>query len=155
MPQPLPRTLLAELQTIVGKDAVISDPERLLVYESDGLTSYRFPPRAVILPTDTKQVAAVMRVLAREKLRVVPRGAGTGLSGGALALEGEALSLKGGELSLAGSPRAQFRASESARPGAAPPASRRPRLGAACAGASGSRDAAGTDRGTTAPARSR
>jgi glycolate oxidase subunit GlcD len=87
-PTPLTTPTLGELQKIVGKDAVISDPERLLVYESDGLTSYRFPPRAVILPQDTQQMAAVLRVLARERMRVVPRGAGTGLSGGALALNG-------------------------------------------------------------------
>src|SRR5688572_27403143 len=79
-------SLLADLEQIVGESAVIADPERLLVYESDGLTAYRFPPGAVVLPADTGQTSAVFRRLAQEGLAVVPRGAGTGLSGGALAL---------------------------------------------------------------------
>jgi glycolate oxidase subunit GlcD len=86
--EPLSTTLLADLQGIVGEPAVIVDPDRLLVYESDGLTAYRHPPRAVVLPKDTEQTSRVLRRLARERLPVVPRGAGTGLSGGALALNG-------------------------------------------------------------------
>jgi glycolate oxidase subunit GlcD len=85
---PLAKPLLADLRRIVGRDAVIADPERLLVYESDGLTSYRYPPRAVVLPVDTEQTAGVLRRLAAAGAPVVPRGAGTGLSGGALALHG-------------------------------------------------------------------
>ena len=88
MSQLLSKTLLEDLQRIVGRDAVISDPDRLLVYESDGLTSYRYPPRAVVLPVSTEQTSAVLARLDREGLPVVPRGAGTGLSGGALALHG-------------------------------------------------------------------
>jgi glycolate oxidase subunit GlcD len=84
--QSLSQSLLADLERIVGPSAVIADPERLLVYESDGLTAYRYPPSAVILPADTQQTSQVLRRLATERLPVVPRGAGTGLSGGALAL---------------------------------------------------------------------
>lgn len=82
---PLPPALAAELLELVGEPGVITDPERLLAYESDALTIYRFPPRAVILPADTAQASAVVRALTRRDIAIVPRGAGTGLSGGALA----------------------------------------------------------------------
>jgi glycolate oxidase subunit GlcD len=75
------------LAAVVGADGLITDPAALLVYESDGLTAYRVPPRAVVLPRDTAQVAGVVEVLAAHGIPFVARGAGTGLSGGALALE--------------------------------------------------------------------
>jgi glycolate oxidase subunit GlcD len=87
-PAPLTPTLLAALRRVVGADGVITDPGALLVYESDGLTAYRAAPRAVILPRGTAEVAAVVRLLAEAEVPFVARGAGTGLSGGALALEG-------------------------------------------------------------------
>lgn len=83
--------LAARLRGVVGDDGVISDPGALLVYESDGLTAYRVTPRAVVLPRGTDQVAAVVRLLAQAGVPFVPRGAGTGLSGGALALDGAVL----------------------------------------------------------------
>jgi glycolate oxidase subunit GlcD len=86
--QPLSTALQRTLGAIVGETHVINDPDRLLVYESDGLTAYRWPPRAVVLPAETAEVAAVMKALYAEGIPVVPRGAGTGLSGGALAPEG-------------------------------------------------------------------
>ncbi|HCO14204.1 MAG TPA: FAD-binding oxidoreductase, partial [Gemmatimonadetes bacterium] len=58
--------------------------DRLVAYESDGLTAYRVVPRAVVLPETTDQVSEVLRVMHDEGIDVVPRGAGTGLSGGAL-----------------------------------------------------------------------
>ncbi|HEX8118740.1 MAG TPA: FAD-binding protein, partial [Pyrinomonadaceae bacterium] len=67
---------------------VISEPEELLVYECDGLTHYRHRPRAVVFPASTEEVAEVLKLLARERVPLVPRGAGTGLSGGALAVGG-------------------------------------------------------------------
>ena len=73
---------------MVGDRHVITDPDRLLVYESDALATYRWPPRAVVLPASTVEVAAVMKLLFAEGISMVPRGAGTGLSGGALAGEG-------------------------------------------------------------------
>ena len=85
---PLPRELVRELRDIVGETGVVVDPGALVVWESDGLTAYRVTPRAVVLPEDTAQTAAVLRVLAREAIPFVPRGSGTGLSGGSLALEG-------------------------------------------------------------------
>lgn len=66
---------------------VIGDPARLRAYETDGLSAYRQPPLAVVLPTTTEQVAAVLRYCHRNGIRIVPRGAGTSLSGGALPLE--------------------------------------------------------------------
>ena len=85
---PLPDPLIEELREIVGEEGVVADPGALLVWESDGLTAYRVTPRAVILPRDTAETAQVLKILARENITFVPRGAGTGLSGGALALDG-------------------------------------------------------------------
>ena len=80
--------LAEELVRIVGDDAVITDPARLMVYESDGLTAYRYPPRAVVLPRDGDETARVVRAITAERVPFVARGSGTGLSGGALAVDG-------------------------------------------------------------------
>ena len=80
---PLSDATAQALEAIVG-DGLIRDPNKLLVYESDGLTSYRRAPGAVVLPRSTEEVVAVLQVLAKEGIPVVPRGAGTGLSGGSL-----------------------------------------------------------------------
>ena len=84
MTQPLPSNVVRGLAGIVGPRHVITDPDRLLVYESDGLTAYRVAPRAVVLPGSTEEVAAVVGLLHEARIEIVPRGAGTGLSGGAL-----------------------------------------------------------------------
>jgi glycolate oxidase subunit GlcD len=76
--------VVRRLRDIVGPDHVITDPDRLVVYESDGLTAYRVAPGAVVLPASTDEVASVVALLHGEGIPVVPRGAGTGLSGGAL-----------------------------------------------------------------------
>lgn len=81
---PLSPSLVEGLRNIVGADHVITDPNRLFVYESDGLSAYRVRPRAVVLPGTTDEVAGVVRLLHGEGVEIVPRGAGTGLSGGAL-----------------------------------------------------------------------
>ncbi|MGH9961433.1 MAG: FAD-binding oxidoreductase, partial [Pyrinomonadaceae bacterium] len=78
--------LIDNLRTIVGPGAVLAEPGELLVYECDGLTQHKHLPRAVVLPGSTEETSAVMRELARAKIPFTPRGAGTGLSGGALAL---------------------------------------------------------------------
>src|SRR5437763_10711147 len=78
--------IAAALRTIVPGDGVIvSDPLRR-AYESDGLTAYRQPPLVVVLPSTVGQVASVLRYCQAEGIKVVPRGAGTSLSGGALPL---------------------------------------------------------------------
>src|SRR2546427_10688582 len=79
--------LLADLRGIVGADGVIDRPEALLVYECDGYTLERAAPEVVVLPRTPAQVAAVLRLLAAERIPFVPRGAGTGLSGGTLPVE--------------------------------------------------------------------
>ena len=78
--------IVAALRAIVPGEGTISEPIRLKPYETDGLSAYRQPPLAVVLPTSTEQVAAVLRYCHRNGIRVVPRGAGTSLSGGALPL---------------------------------------------------------------------
>ncbi len=78
--------LIDSLQSIVGRDSVLADPDELLVYECDGLPQHKYRPRAVVFPSSTEETSAIMRVLAREGVPFTPRGAGTGLSGGALAL---------------------------------------------------------------------
>ena len=78
--------IVAGLRALLPADAVIAEPERLRPYETDGLTAYRQIPLAVALPSTTDEVAAVMAFCHREGVRVVPRGAGTSLSGGALPL---------------------------------------------------------------------
>ncbi|MDE2404575.1 MAG: FAD-binding protein [Sphingomonadales bacterium] len=77
--------IAAALARIVPDGVIVSERERK-VYESDGLTAYRQAPLVVVLPEDTRQVAAVMAWCQREGVKVVPRGAGTSLSGGALPL---------------------------------------------------------------------
>ena len=78
--------LIDNLIAIVGRENVLSKPDELLVYECDGLPHHKYLPRAVVFPSSTEETAAVMRELARAKVPFTPRGAGTGLSGGALAL---------------------------------------------------------------------
>jgi D-lactate dehydrogenase (cytochrome) len=79
--------LIDNLSAIVGREYVLSKPDELLVYECDGLPQHKHRPRAVVFPSSTEETAAVMRELARANVPFTPRGAGTGLSGGALALE--------------------------------------------------------------------
>jgi len=88
VPDAIAPTVINELRAIVGPDWLLTEPDRLLVYEADGLTSHPLPPQAVVLPTSTEEVSRVMALLHREEIPVVPRGAGTGLSGGALAAAG-------------------------------------------------------------------
>jgi glycolate oxidase subunit GlcD len=80
--------LLDDLRGIVGPGGCLSRPEELLVYECDGLTLHRSTPRAVVFPRSTAEVAALVAACRRAGVPFVPRGAGTGLSGGAIALEG-------------------------------------------------------------------
>src|SRR5881296_4305166 len=78
--------IAAALRAIVpGEAVIVSEPERR-AYESDGLTAYRQTPLVVVLPSTVGQVSAVLRYCKAEGIKVVPRGAGTSLSGGALPL---------------------------------------------------------------------
>src|SRR5467141_2633910 len=80
--------LRGELESLLGKGAVLSDPEELLVYESDGLTLFQALADFVVFPTSTEQVSPIVKLANRESLPFVARGAGTGLSGGCLPAEG-------------------------------------------------------------------
>ncbi|MGE0386921.1 MAG: FAD-linked oxidase C-terminal domain-containing protein [Gammaproteobacteria bacterium] len=92
MPAPEPAILAqraelaSALRSIVGPAWVIDDPDALRAYENDGLTAYRQVPLLTVLPGSTGQVAAVLSLCAHRGVKVVPRGAGTSLSGGALPL---------------------------------------------------------------------
>ena len=77
-------TLLAKLAAVLPSTSLLASPEDTKPYECDGMTAYRQVPLAVALPEDEAQVAAVLRVCHELKVPVVARGAGTGLSGGAL-----------------------------------------------------------------------
>ena len=73
-----------EIAGLVSAGGLITEPAQLRTYECDGLTGYRVVPALVVLPATTEEVAAVVRICAREHIPFVARGAGTGLSGGAL-----------------------------------------------------------------------
>ena len=93
MPAPDPNTLSRRVEiaramaAIVPGEGVITDAESLRAYESDGLTAYRQSPLLVVLPETTGQVSRILKWCGENQVRVVPRGAGTSLSGGALPLE--------------------------------------------------------------------
>jgi glycolate oxidase len=78
--------IVTALRSIVPGEGVIAAERELRPYESDGLTAYRQLPMVVVLPETTQQVAEVLRYCHDEGIKVVPRGAGTSLSGGALPL---------------------------------------------------------------------
>ena len=79
--------IIREFEKVLGKNGVVKRREELLVYECDGLTSYRQRPEVVVLPRTTAQVAAVVKICDRHNVPFIARGAGTGLSGGALPVE--------------------------------------------------------------------
>jgi glycolate oxidase len=87
-PIPAPPNVVDRLIAVVGERNVIRDPVDLRTYECDGLTSFRAAPSVVVLPASTEEVAAAVRIAAEAGMPIVPRGAGTGLSGGALPIPG-------------------------------------------------------------------
>eukprot|EP01037_Dinobryon_pediforme_P017680 gene17680-17887_t len=80
------RDAIAQALRAIVPDGVIDRPDALRVYESDGLTAYRQPPLLVVLPETTAQVSQILRWCHDQGVKVVPRGSGTSLSGGALPL---------------------------------------------------------------------
>ncbi len=90
MPSPDARVMakkarvIERLQSVLPTDAVIHDPAETRAYECDALTAYRCPPLCAVLPSNTDEVAAVLRICHEEEVPVVPRGSGTSLAGGAL-----------------------------------------------------------------------
>ncbi|MHC1759118.1 MAG: FAD-binding oxidoreductase [Negativicutes bacterium] len=87
---PVTPAIVAELATIVGEKNVSVDPDKLYPYSHDEVTEprYHHMPEVVVLPADTEQVAAVVKLANRELIAVVPRGAGTGLACGAVPIYG-------------------------------------------------------------------
>jgi glycolate oxidase len=76
--------IVERLEAAVGRDNVIHDEAETRAYECDALTAYKCPPLAVVLPSTTEEVAAILKVCHAEGVPVVPRGSGTSLAGGAL-----------------------------------------------------------------------
>lgn len=83
--------LITQLAAIVGPEAVLSKYEDLVTYECDGYVIQRGVPRAVVFPSTTEEVSAVVKCLSAQNVPFIPRGAGTGLSGGAIPLGGEVI----------------------------------------------------------------
>jgi glycolate dehydrogenase FAD-linked subunit len=79
--------IVADLAAVVGRDNIISDEVGRRAFETDALTAYRRMPLAVVLPSTTEDVAAVLKYCHDHKIKVVARGAGTSLCGGALPAE--------------------------------------------------------------------
>jgi glycolate oxidase subunit GlcD len=84
----LPKAIVERLKAALGDKFVLTDPDELLVYEADALTLHKHLPSAVVIPGSAEEVAAAVKILADEHIPFTPRGAGTGLSGGALSLQG-------------------------------------------------------------------
>ena len=81
------KPIIKQFEGVVGKNGVVQRREELLTYECDGLTSYRQRPMVVVLPRTTEQVAQAVKICDQNQIPWVARGAGTGLSGGALPVE--------------------------------------------------------------------
>jgi glycolate oxidase len=81
---PLPPRFVDDLAEALGNEFVLTEPEQLATYDCDGLTGWRAQPACVVLPGSTDDVQAVLRLCLRDGVPFVARGAGTGLSGGAL-----------------------------------------------------------------------
>jgi glycolate oxidase len=82
---PVVASLIDELLEILPRDRVITDADELFVYESDGFTIAKSNPGAVVFPTTTEEVVRIVKLLNRLDVQIVPRGTGTGLTGGCVA----------------------------------------------------------------------
>ncbi len=82
---PLKPDILEELRGIVGAGQVLADAEEMIAYECDGFALHRHLPDVVVLPSNREEIARIVDLARRHGIPFVPRGAGTGLSGGALA----------------------------------------------------------------------
>lgn len=81
-------SLIEKLISTLGRERVLTKPSELLVYECDGLPQHKHAPRAVVFPETTEETSQILRTLSQEGAHFTARGAGTGLSGGAVALGG-------------------------------------------------------------------
>ena len=81
-------SLIEQLQQLLGKDRVISDPDELIVFECDALTLHKNIPEVVVLPESTEEVSAITKLCSEHKTPFLARASGTGLSGGATPAKG-------------------------------------------------------------------
>jgi glycolate oxidase len=81
------RAALAELRTLVSPDRLLVDASALFTYESDGFTIAKARPSAVVFPITLDEVVAIVKCLAKHDVQIVPRGTGTGLTGGCVAFD--------------------------------------------------------------------
>ncbi len=79
--------IVANLKKILKKENILDHEDQLRPFETDALSAYKKKPLIVVFPENTIQVSKVLEFCNRERIKVVPRGAGTGLSGGSLPLE--------------------------------------------------------------------
>jgi len=79
--------IVKKLKNLTNPNNVLSDLDEIKPYETDALAAYKQTPLAVVLPENTKEVSEIMKFCYSEDVKVIPRGAGTGLSGGALPLQ--------------------------------------------------------------------
>lgn len=84
----LPSAFIDALRGVVGSEGLLTNPSELVVYECDAYTLEKMQPHAVVLPRDTEEVAAVVKLCAEHNLPIIPRGAGTSLSGAVLPVTG-------------------------------------------------------------------
>ena len=78
--------VISDLKKIVKAENVLDHEDQVRPYETDALSAYKQKPLAVIFPENTKEVSKILAYCNQQRIKVVPRGAGTGLSGGALPL---------------------------------------------------------------------
>src|SRR5688572_19958519 len=82
------RDIIEKLKEIVGPHAALADDTELMVYECDALALFKHRPDIVVFPKSAQQVAEIVKLANLYGIPFLPRGAGTGLSGGAMAAEG-------------------------------------------------------------------
>ena len=80
------KEVLKSLRKIIKAENVLDHEDEIRPFETDGLSAYKQKPLAVVFPENTKEVSKILEYCNDQKIKVVPRGAGTGLSGGALPL---------------------------------------------------------------------
>ena len=79
--------IFKKLAKLISPENVLSHADEIKPYETDALAAYKQTPLAVVMPENTKEVSNILKFCSDENIKVVPRGAGTGLSGGALPLQ--------------------------------------------------------------------
>ena len=79
--------IVSDLKKFTKEENILSENDEIKPYETDALAAYKQTPLAVVLPENTNEVSEILKYCYKENIKVIPRGAGTGLSGGALPLQ--------------------------------------------------------------------